>query len=92
MQHKCNPGYQSVLVQSYKATTSNHRYPVEIRPIPGEVFPPHLLVECSEKMHTDYPVGTTFRICARVKDTEYDTPHLYSYHGWSFAVISLPQP
>ena len=63
-------------------------YPVEIRPIQGEVFPSTLLVECAKEMHTNYPPGTVFRICAALKQKEDSRPHLYSSYRWPFIVVS----
>lgn len=85
---RCAPGYQSILVQSHPSSEGGHRLAVEIRPLAGEVFPSHLLVECAAEMRTDYPIGTVFRICATLKQKEDCRPHLYSYHGWPFEVIS----
>lgn len=91
MTQKCQPGYQSVLVKSYASRESNHRYPVEIRPIPGEIFAADLLVECAKEMHTQYPIGTVFRICAKLKQKADSRPHLYSSYRWAFEVISRPE-
>ena len=88
--HTCKPGYHSVLVRSYISSESNHRYPVEIRPASSDVFPEDLLVECAKEMHTDYPVGTVFRICAALKQKEDCRPHLYSSYRWPFVVVSRP--
>lgn len=87
----CKLGYQSILVQSYASTDSNHRFSVEIRPISGEIFPTSLLVECSKEMHTDYPLGTIFRICATLKQKKDSRPHLYSSYRWPFLVVSVPE-
>jgi hypothetical protein len=86
---KCKEGYTSILVESFYSFEPGHRYPVEVRPIPGEVFPTHLHVECPMKMRTDYAVGTVFRICAKMKDTPFNRKHVYTYKSWPFEVVKL---
>ncbi len=85
----CRHGYVPLLVESFRSHESGHRYSVEVRPIAGQVFPTSLLVECPMPMRTDYPVGTVFRICAKMKDTPFLRRHLYTYRYWPFDVVQL---
>lgn len=81
--------YTSILVQSFQSDESNHRYPVEIRPLEGQPFPSNLLVECPMKMRTDFPVGTVFRIFVKEKrpKSPSDRKHLYSPYRWEPEVV-----
>lgn len=79
--------YKTILVKSFRSTESGHRYPVEVRPLPHQLFPATLLVECPMRMRTDFPVGTVFRIRATLKDTPFERPHLYSSYKWPFEVV-----
>jgi hypothetical protein len=84
---KCRSGYKCIIVESFITNEPGHRYPIEIRPIPGQEYSSTMLVECSMKMRTDYPVGTKFRLCVAAKQKEQSRPHLYSYHAWPFEVL-----
>jgi len=84
---ECRDGYYPILVESFDGSFAGHRYHVELRPLPGQMFPTTLLVECPMRMRTDYPIGTVFRICAKLKDTPFPTMHLYTYRYWPFEVV-----
>lgn len=86
---KCRGEYRPLLVESFDGShLPGHRYPVEVRPLPGQGFSTELLVECPMAMRTDYPIGTRFRICAKLKDTPFPTKHLYTYRYWPYDVIT----
>lgn len=79
--------YHSVIVESFRpASTSGKHGPVHVRPVAGQRFPPTLFVECSRRLVEDYPVGTRFRIKAKLTDMQ-GTPFLYSYYGWAYEVV-----
>jgi len=87
---KPNEPYQMVLVESYLAdSTSGLHGKVRIRPRPGQGFPTSMHVECSKDLSRKYPVGTTFRIKAKLTDREGEGEFLYSYYRWKFEVVEL---
>ena len=76
-------------VESYiPSGTSGLHGAVHIRPLPGQGLPVNLHVECSKKLSNDYPVGTQFRIKAKLTDREGEGDFLYSYFGWKFEVLA----
>lgn len=83
--------YQIVIVESFipRDTFGRHGV-VHIRPIPGQVFDTSLFVECSKRlMNTSrYPLGTKFKLNAKLTDREGGKPYLYSYHGDQDVVVS----
>lgn len=82
--------YQTVLVESFVASrTSGLHGAVHVRPCPGQGLPTNLHIECSKRLTRDYPVGTVFRIRAKLTDREGSGEFLYSYHGWRVDVVSL---
>ena len=84
---KVNP-YVSVIVESYLPdNTSGLHGKIHIRPIKEEKFSQNIHVECSKKLSTEYPVGTKFKIRAKLTDREGAGDFLYSYHAWPFEVI-----
>jgi hypothetical protein len=81
--------YAWIVVESfYPTNTSGLHGPVHIRPIEGQGYPTSLFVECSKALVRDYPVGTRFRIKAKLTDREGGGEFLYSYFGWKYDVIS----
>lgn len=63
---------------------------MHVRPIPGQVFAPTLFVECSKRLMDPkrYPVGTKFKLQAKLTDREGGTPFLYAYHGNPDVVVT----
>ncbi|MGB4347881.1 MAG: hypothetical protein WBJ21_15975, partial [Burkholderiaceae bacterium] len=64
---------------------------VHIRPVAGQGIDTNLFVECSKKLSDPslYPVGTRFKIRAKLTDREGSGDFLYSYHGWNVEVLGL---
>jgi len=88
---KENEPYRQVVVESYRArVTSGLHGDIHIRPIAGQGLPTGLQVECSKKLSRDYPVGTRFRIQAKLTDREGGGEYLYSFHRWPVAVLGKP--
>ncbi|KAA6182608.1 hypothetical protein F2Q65_17605 [Thiohalocapsa marina] len=80
--------YESVIVESYLPTkTAGLHGKVHIRPVAGQQYPQTLHVECSKSLTRDYPVGTRFRIQAKLTDREGGGQFLYSYFGWPVEVL-----
>ena len=82
--------YQTVVVESYHpSSTAGLHGPIHIRPIEGEFFPPHLQVECSKALvdPKKHPVGTRFKIRAKLTDREGGGEFLYSYWGWPYEIV-----
>lgn len=84
--------YLDVIVESYvPASTSGKHGKVHIRPVAGQSFDTSLSVECSKSLTTNYPVGTRFRLRAKLTDREGGGQFLYSSWRWPVEVISKPK-
>lgn len=80
--------YRMVVVESFRpVNTSGLHGEVHIRPIAGQGLSTEMFVECSKKLSERYPVGTRFRIKAKVTDREGSRPFLYSYFGWPYELV-----
>lgn len=87
---KRKESYFDVIVESYRPiSTVGLHGPIHIRPIEGQRFPTHLRVECSMDLvdTAKYPVGTRFKIRAKLTDRLGSGEFLYSYYGWVPEVI-----
>lgn len=82
--------YQMVIVESFTPhDISGLHGSVHIRPIAGQQgISTTLHVECSKKLSQDYPIGTKFRIRAKLTDREGGGEYLYSYFRWPAEVVA----
>lgn len=60
---------------------------IRVRPLPGQGVPTSLRVECNRKMRELYPVGTIFKIKAKLIDKE-GSDFIYSHYNSSYEVLS----
>ena len=80
--------YLTVDVESYiSANTSGLHRRVHIRPLPSQELPEDMHVACSKILTRDYPVGTAFRLRAKLTDREGGHPFLNSSYRWPITVI-----
>lgn len=86
---KHDEAYRMIIVESYRATrTGGLQGDVHVRPVAGQGLPTDLHVECSRSLRRNYPVGTKFRIKAKLTDREGGGEYLYSHHGWKYDVVA----
>jgi hypothetical protein len=79
--------YQLVVVESFRARLPGYQADVHVRPVAGQGLAEDLLVECPQEMIRDYPVGTRFRIKAKLTDREGGGEYLYTSYRWKFDVL-----
>lgn len=85
---KADEPYRMIVVESFRPSSASGLHgSVHIRPVAGQGIPTTLHVECSKKLSKDYPVGTIFRIQAKLTDREGGGEYLYSYFRWPFDVL-----
>lgn len=83
--------YRTVIVESFiPADMAGRHGLVHIRPTPGQVLDSSLFVECSKRLMDTrrYPLGTKFKLQAKLTDRLGGTPFLYAYHGDPDVVVS----
>lgn len=77
--------YQYVIVESFvPKNTSGLHGAVHIRPVVGQGFDEDMHVECSKELSRDFPVGSKFKIKAKVTDRQGGKPFLYSSYRWAY--------
>lgn len=80
--------YETVLVESFMpAKFSGKRGRVHIRPVAGGKYSPDLSVECAKRLSENYPVGTKFKLQAKLTDREGGGEYLYSSFQWPYEVV-----
>ncbi|PZQ94977.1 MAG: hypothetical protein DI539_30730 [Flavobacterium psychrophilum] len=81
--------YEYIIVESFNPSDTSGRHgPTHVRPIPGQgLFKPDMFVQCSRSLVTDYPVGTRFKIRAKITNREGGTPFISSHYTWRYEVL-----
>lgn len=80
--------YNEIIVESFIPEKSNSRAgDPRIRPIPGQIFEPELYVSCSRELSYDYPVGTRFKIKAKLNQRKDGSYYVYSPYSWKYNVL-----
>ncbi len=81
--------YVYVEVESYRPDHKSGLHgKIHIRPCPGQGYSTDMHVECSKKLSKDYPLGSKFRLKAKLTDREGKSEYLYSYWGGDYEVLA----
>lgn len=80
--------YKYIIVESVRCNNGVQHGDIHISPLPGqEPFTPDMFVECPNSMKYDYPVGTRFRIKAKITRRGDGNPFIYTHYTWPFEVL-----
>lgn len=70
--------YDYIIVQSVLTNERGKHGPIHIKPLPNqEPYLDTMYVQCSKTLSNDYPVGTKFRIKAKIVHSEVATHSIY---------------
>lgn len=80
--------YSYIIVQSVLTNERGKHGPIHIKPLPNQdPYLDTMFVECSKELSNDYPVGTKFRIKAKIVSPEVKRPFVYSHYMWKYEVL-----
>jgi len=79
--------YYAVVVETYYESGSGLHGDIHVRPVKGGQFPQSLRIRSPKEMRRKYPVGTRFRIYAKLTDKEGSQPFLHTHHNWPYDVL-----
>lgn len=81
--------YSYIIVESYRPKVNRGFHgEIHIKPIAGqEPYTEAMHVRCSKSLSEDYPVGTKFKIKAKITNKEGGTPFAHSHYSWQFEVL-----
>jgi len=79
--------YYTVVVETYRESGSGLHGDIHVRTVPDEQFPQSLRVRFPRKVRYAYPVGTRFRVRAKLTDREGGSTFLHTNHAWPFEVL-----
>jgi hypothetical protein len=82
--------YQYIIVESFiPSNTAGKHGPIHVRPLPGqEPFRTNMFVECSKDLSQSYPIGTRFRIKAKITSRQGGSLFIYSHYSWFYEVLN----
>lgn len=85
-----NSDYRTIAVEVFRHNQSGHAHPCAVRPLPGQIFEPSMLVECSKSIKGYSNDGKTFLMQIKLKEPRDagDMPHLYSSYHWKLTEVS----
>ena len=81
--------YHYVIIETFLHKGGASKHSIRARPLSGQGFATSMHVECSSTMREGHPIGTLFKIQAKVKDTMQQ--HLYSSWQWAFDVVTAKE-
>ena len=81
--------YEYIIVESYiPEVNRGYHGDVHIRPVEGqEPYSIDMHVRCPEELKDDYPVGTRFRIKAKITSREGGKLFAHSHYTWPYEVL-----
>lgn len=81
--------YDYIIVQSVISNERGQRGSIHIKPLPNqEPYSETMFVQCSRVLSKDFPVGTKFKIKAKIiYPTNSNRPFVSSHYTWPFEVI-----
>lgn len=81
--------YEKIIVESFITEQKSGKHGlVHIRPLPGqEPFLETMFVQCSKVLSNEFPVGTKFRIRAKIITPIDREPFVSSHYTWPYEVL-----
>ena len=82
--------YRDVIIETFRHTGGNSKHSIRARPLSGQGLSTSMRVECSSSMREIHPVGTLFKVRAKIKDTDQEQ-HLYTSWQWAYEIVSAQE-
>lgn len=79
--------YREVIIETYVGLKTHASQGIRARPVAGQGFDTSMNVECSTKMRKSHPVGTRFRLMAKLTSRDGGAPFLYSSFRQPYEVV-----
>jgi hypothetical protein len=83
--------YSEIIVESFiPDSTSGLHGIIHIRPLEGQdPFLSDMHVECAKELSNEFPLGTQFRIQAKITSRNGGEAFIYSHYKWTYVVIDV---
>ena len=83
--------YKYYAVETFSPGYEKSSASVRVRPLAGQGLSTDMRVECSRQMRKNHPIGTIFKIQAKLTTREGGTPFLFSSHTWPYTLLTTEQ-
>ena len=82
--------YIRIVVETYIESGSGLHGIIHVRPIAGQQVPQSLRVRFPKALRHAHPIGTRFRVYAKLTDREGRGEFVHTNHAWDVEVIGKP--
>ena len=83
--------HEPVEIESFEISEEPGGTGVGLRPVHGQKFPASLHLEGNRSLARDYPVGTRFRVQAKLMKRANGAEYLFSSWQWDVKIIAKPE-
>ena len=80
--------YQTYFVETFRNPGEPSDAKIRVRPLKGQGIPVDLRVECNREMRKRHPVGTKFKITAKLTSKEGGKQFLYSHYNSDYDALT----
>lgn len=80
--------YREVIIETFSNHGESTDAKVRARPVEGQGYDTNMRVECSRSMRKNHPVGTKFKLLAKVSSRQGGKEFLYSPVNAKYKVIN----
>lgn len=82
--------YIRIIVETYIESGSGLHGDIHVRPIAGQQVSQDLRVRFPKALRHVHPIGTHFRVYAKLTDKEGGSNFVHTNHAWDVEVLGLP--
>ncbi|SCZ84275.1 hypothetical protein [Nitrosomonas mobilis] len=82
--------YRNVIIETFHHTGGSSKHSIRARPLLGQGLSTSMRVECSSSMREGHPLGTLFKVRAKIKNTVQEL-HLYTSWQWAYEIINAQE-
>lgn len=83
--------YIRIVVETYIERASGLHGDIHVRPIAGQGVPHDLRVRFPKALRQAHPIGTHFRVYAKLTDREGGGEFVHTNHAWDVEVLGKPE-
>jgi hypothetical protein len=82
--------YIQIIVETYRESGSGLHGDIHVRPIAARGVTRNLRVRFPKSLRRAYPIGTQFRVYAKLTDREGGGEFVHTNHAWDVEVLGTP--
>jgi hypothetical protein len=79
--------YYTIVVETFRKSGSGLHGDIHVRPVKDEIFQQTLHVRFPRGIRHAHPIGTRFRVYAKLSDKEGSNRFLHTNHAWDYEIL-----